>query len=162
MATFTVIPHLIMLLDFDCVKYYQTCYYKPNELDILIDKTNYQHHPQQGKNKRHLLHRHLGHLSTTNASIVYSKCLCAPPYSLQSRWNQLFLHAPFFLLLFNILTKMPVASSSIHFLQQHIMGSIFRLQFKNWFSHLHITMSNSTSTKKSLPCSHMWFIGHPP
>lgn len=126
MATFTAIPHLIMLLNFDCV----TILLNPkpyllqnlrhatiNQMNLIYGLTrqitSITH--SQGKNKRHLLHRYLGHLSTTNVSVVYNICLCAPHYSL-SRWTQLFLHAPFFLLLFNILTKMPVASSSIHFL----------------------------------------------
>jgi hypothetical protein len=52
--------------------------------------------------------------------------------------------------MFNILTEMPVASSSIDVWQRHITSSIFRLHLKNstanTFLLLRITM-NSASTK---------------
>ncbi len=50
--------------------------------------------------------------------------------------TQLFLQNFFLSLLFNILTEMPVASSSVDVWQQHITSSIARLHFKNSFSNM--------------------------
>ncbi len=70
--------------------------------------------------------------------------------------TQLFLHTPFLLLLFNILTEMPIASSS-----SIITCSTFRLQFKEpECSPISTFTMNSASTEQNLPCSHIWFTGH--
>ncbi len=93
---------------------------------------------------------------------LYYKCMHLVIY-FNPGATQLFLHTFFFSLTFNILTKMPVASSSIDVWQQHITSSIVRFHFKNLFGdmfcHLHFTM-NSASTEQSHPCSHLWFTGH--
>ncbi len=75
----------------------------------------------------------------------------------------LFLCTFFLSLMFNILTEMYVANSSIDVWQQYITSSIFRLHFKNSFGivfcHLHVTM-NSACVKQSHPSSHLWFTGY--
>jgi hypothetical protein len=77
--------------------------------------------------------------------------------------TQLFLYTLFLSVLFNILTEMIVASSTIDVSQQHITSNIVRLHwqdsFRNAFCQLHVTI-NSASTKQSLPYSQMWFTGH--
>jgi hypothetical protein len=84
-------------------------------------------------------------------------------YSLQSRFDPAVSSHLFPSLPFNILTEMPVASSSRDVWQQHITSSILRLHFKNLlsnaFCHLHITM-NFASTEQRHSCSHIQFTGH--